>query len=74
MRYRFIEYEGNIYVVVGIGYGPDGIDPYYFMGSLLNRSGIISASLEPHTIAIPFDEAIEITSKIRLLALRILYG
>jgi len=76
MKFRFVEYEQDIYLVVGIGYNQDNRCPDYFVCVILDRnnSSLFKAIIHPHTINIPFDKAIEITDKNRLKLLGVLYG
>jgi hypothetical protein len=77
MKYRFVEYRGDIYIVIGIGYFNDfdaDSSPMFFEVIPLSDHSLIRSSLRPYTMNIPFSEAIEITDKNRLLALMVLYG
>lgn len=76
MKLRFIEYEHDIYVVVGFGYNQYNECPEYFVCVPLDRKhlNLFRAALQLHTLNIPLDKAMEITSKNKLLALMVLYG
>jgi hypothetical protein len=75
MKLTFIEYNRNIYIVVGIGYCSDNTNsPEFFEVVPLVDHNLIRSSFELSTLHIPFSEAIEITNKNRLLALMVLYG
>jgi hypothetical protein len=76
MKFRFVEYEQDLYLVVGIGYDQSNKCPDYFVCVILdkNNSNLFKAVIHPHTINIPFDKAIEITDKKKLLTLLVLYG
>lgn len=76
MKIRFIEFEGDIYVVVGITYDTNSIYPECFTAVPLSsyNYSIFKAMLQIDTINIPIDEAIEITDKNQILTLLVLYG
>lgn len=76
MKLRFIEYQDNIYIVVGISYDSKYLDGLYFVSVLLDRENksVIKSALSPHTLNIPLAEAKEITDKNRLISLMVLYG
>ena len=76
MKFRFVEYESNIYVVVGIGYNQLNECPEHFVCIPLDKNNLnlFKTSLQIQTVDIPLDKAIEITSKNKLLTLMVLYG
>jgi len=74
MKFRFIEYERDIYIVIGMGYDHSNICPEYFICVPLTKRGLFKASLQVQTIKIALDDAIEITSKSKLSILKVLYG
>jgi hypothetical protein len=77
MKLRFVEYAGSVYIVVGMGYGLfDSIESHvlFFDVVPINEYKLIRSALYPMSMKVPFSEAIEITDKKRLLALKVLYG
>lgn len=76
MKIRFIEYKGDVYVVIGISYDSTNSCPEYFLSVPIDEfhPSITRSLLESSSIKIPFVEAIEITSKNQILALMVLYG
>jgi hypothetical protein len=75
MRYRFIEYKGDLYVVVGITHDQTQSYPECFTAVPVTSSRTLTECLlERHVLTIPFSEAIEITNKNTILALMVLYG
>lgn len=75
MDFRFVEWRGELYIVLGIGYDsridpPDVFTAVPFDGHSLYRSVINM----PGIVKIPFTEAIEITDEKRLRAIWILFG
>jgi hypothetical protein len=76
MKYRFIEYEKTLYLVLGMGYDRSLECPEYFVCAPLDKDSmsLFRTSLILHTVNISLDKATEITSKNKLLALRVLYG
>jgi hypothetical protein len=75
MKLTFIEYKGNIYIVVGIGYcSGNPKSPEFFEVVPLVDHNLIKSSFGLSTLHVPFSEAIEITDKNRLIALMVLYG
>lgn len=76
MKFRFIEYKQDIYIVIGIGYDQFQECPEYFLCIPLTkqRLSLFGTVLLSSTTKIPIDQAIEITSKNKLLALLVLYG
>jgi hypothetical protein len=76
MKFRFIEYQSDIYIVVGIGYNELSECKEYFECIPLrkHRLNLFELILDRHTINIEIDKAKEITDKKRLLTLLVLYG
>ena len=75
MKMTFIEYRGDIYIVVGIGHiSTNIISPEFFEVVPLVDHSLVRSSLQLSTLYVPFSEAIEITDKNRLIALMVLYG
>ena len=76
MKFRFIEYQGDLYVVLGITYDKMQECPDCFVAAPVDKknSTLFKAALELYTINIPFSQAIEITNKNRLKAIMVLYG
>lgn len=76
MKIRFIEYSGDVYVVVGVTYDTKFQYPECYVAAPLDdvNSSIFRAVLSTDTLNIPFAEAIEITNKNRLISLMVLYG
>lgn len=75
MDFRFVEWRGELYIVLGIGYDsridpPDVFTAVPFDGRSLYRS-ILNM---PGIVKIPFTEAVEITDEKRLRAIWILFG
>lgn len=74
MKYRFIEYRGDLYVVIGITYDQTQSYPEVFKAVPVASSRTLTECLlETHTITIPFEYATEITDKNTILALMVLY-
>ena len=75
MKLTFIEYKGDIFIVVGIGYfsGNPNSPEFFEVVPLVDHS-LIRSSLQRSVMYVPFSEAIEITDKNRLIALKVLYG
>ena len=73
MKLRFIEYQGDIMVVVGITYIA-AYDPPECYVAVYIQDTIISSVLLDRGINVPFSEAVEITDPKRLAALWVLYG
>lgn len=76
MKMRFIEYEDDIYVVIGITYDASRAYPECFVAVPLKDAerSATRAMLSLHTLTIPFVEAKEISDKNRLISLMVLYG
>lgn len=76
MRFRFIEYQNDIYVVVGITYDSKYLDDICFVSVPLDRNNksLIGSMLSLHTFNIPLAKAKEITDRNRLISLMVLYG
>lgn len=76
MKIRFIEYQNDIYVVIGITYDSKLTYPECFVAVPLTeaRKSIYKCALSLHTLNIPFVEAEEVTDKNRLISLMVLYG
>lgn len=81
MKLRFIEFNNEIYIVVGIGYNnsypnPEGTTKLSFVAVPLlpGHRNIYTALLEAYSVTIPFEEATEITDKKRISSLMVLYG
>lgn len=75
MEFRFIEWHGDIYIVLGIGYNQQ-IDPpdVFICVPLENQSIYRSVINPPGLIKIPFTEANEITEEKRIIAIWALFG
>lgn len=69
----FVEYENDIYLVVGIG--TDRYSNQYFqVVPLRNHSRISRAFIEINSINVLMTEVIEITDPNKLSSIRLLYG
>lgn len=73
MKFRFITYLNEIYLVVGIGFDDAHQCQEYFEVIPL-QPNLFKAVLYDSTLKIPFSQAIEITDKNTLLNLLVLYG
>lgn len=76
MEYRFIEWNGELYIVVGIGYDTR-IDPpdVFHAVPIQNNQSLFKTVIEyPGLVKIPFSEAVEITDKKRIFAIWTLFG
>lgn len=76
MDVRFVEWRGELYIVLGIGYDsridpPDVFVAVPFDGKQTPLRAVISA---PGMVKIPFVEAIEITDEKRIQAILVLFG
>jgi hypothetical protein len=75
MHFRFIEWNKDIYVVLGIGYDQRMDPPDVFICVPLENQSIYRTVLtHPGLIKIPIAEAIEITEEKRIRAIWTLYG
>lgn len=75
MKFRFIEFEQELYLVVGITYDQKVTSECFVAVHIKDiRPSIYALSLSIHTRNIPFSEATEITDKKTLAALMVLYG
>lgn len=76
MLLRFIEFSGDIYLVVGITYEMRFDPPECFVAVPLTKANqsITRALIENFSVKIPLAYAMEITDKNRLQALLVLYG
>ena len=74
MNFRLIEYYGEIYVVLGIGYDAHHDPPDVFYCVKLEDSIIRSILSEQYVIAVPISQADEITDEERIKTIWILYG
>ncbi len=73
MTYRLIEWQGDIYIVLGISYNAKYDPPDVFYAVPIEESLFESVMLQSIRI-IPFSESIEITDEARIRAIWILYG
>lgn len=73
MKVRFIEYDGEIMVVVGIAYDTKFDPPECYVAVPLKDS-IVRSLFNLHTVTIPFDWAVEVSDKTRIKTLLVLYG
>lgn len=76
MDYRFVEWRGELYIVLGIGYDtridpPDIFTAVPFTGKDSFFKTVVEA---PGLVKIPFSEAVEITDEKRIRAIWILFG
>lgn len=74
MEIRFIEYDDETLVVIGMAYETRYDPPECYVAVPLKDSITRTALFSLNSITIPFTRAIEITDPKRLKALRILYG
>lgn len=74
MKFRVIEWQGELYIVVGLGYDEYSDPPDVFYAVPLEYSLIRSLLVSSYTVIIPISEAIEITDQNRIKAIWILYG
>lgn len=75
MDYTFIEWRGEIYIVLGIGYDTRIDPPDVFFGVPLQDKSILRSLINnPGVVKIPISEAIEITDENRINAIWILFG
>lgn len=79
--HRYIEYQGTIYIVVGIGYQTkrpfsDRGDEHYFDCIILSKENFrrIPSILVGKTVQIYCKDAEEVTDKNRLRMLELFYG
>lgn len=73
MKFRFIKYLTDIYLVVGMGYDSRNECPEFFEAIPL-ETNLFRAVIHQHVVRIPFSQAIEITDKNTLMNLLVLYG
>ena len=73
IKYRLVEYDEQILLVLGVGYDVN-YDPPEVFHCVQLRDSLFKSLLSPYEIVIPLSEAIEITDKKRLLAIWTLYG
>lgn len=75
MEFRFVEWRGELYIVLGIGYDSRIDPPDVFTAVPFDGRGLYQSVLDaPGIVKIPFTEAIEITDEKRLRAIWILFG
>ena len=75
MDFRFVEWNGEIYIVLGIGYDRRQDPPDVFICVPLEKESIYKTAITaPGLIKIPIIQAVEITEKKRLLAIWALFG
>lgn len=74
MDLRFLEYYGEIYVVVGMGYDCSIDPPDVFYCLKLEDSIIRTVISYQNVVKLPISEVIEITDINRIKTLWILYG
>ena len=74
MKYRLIEWNSQIYIVLGIGYNKVYDPPEVFCVVPLDKDFIRSTIMTLDLIEIPFYEAVEITDKTKIRTIWILYG
>ena len=74
MRYRFVEYKGDIYIGIGQGYDSNFDPPEILIGIPLEHSVHRSLLMNLVETRIPLFQAIEITDKNRIKTLLVLYG
>ena len=76
MKLRFIEYCGDIYIVLCITYDTKHHCPECFVAIPISdkQSSLVRTALQLQTLNIPFTDAKEITDKNRLISLMVLYG
>jgi hypothetical protein len=74
MKYRLIEWRGEVYVVVGIGYDVTRDPPDVYHCYLLEHSLLRTSLQSKWPTIISFSEAVEITDKKKIQTIWILYG
>lgn len=75
MDFRFIEWRGELYIVLGIGYDSRIDPPDVFTAVPFDGRSLYQSVLNmPGIVKIPFTEAVEITDEKRLRAIWILFG
>lgn len=73
MELRFIEYNSQIFVVIGFSYITK-YDPPECYVAIPVKGSIIKSTFQVETINIPFTKATEITNPKTIKALLVLYG
>lgn len=74
MKIRLIEFQGAIYLVVGIGYNSKFNPPETYYAVPLQESIYRDLILAHFVVKIPMAEAIEITDINKIKALLVLFG
>ncbi len=74
MKFRLIEYQTFIFIVVGIGYNRNYIPPEVFYCVPLEDTIYKSVLTNIDVIEIPLSQVTEITDKKRIQAIWVLYG
>ena len=75
MKFRFIKYLKEFYVVVGIAYDTSQEYPDCYVVVPLDKTvNLFRAVLQKDTINVPFVLAEEVTDKNELITLLVLYG
>lgn len=76
MKFRFIEYQGDLYLVVGITYDNTKEYPDCFVITPIDKTTtkLTRTALIGNTLTIPIAYVKEITDKNKLLTLMVLYG
>ena len=75
MEFRFVEWRGELYIVLGIGYDSRIDPPAVFTAVPFDGQSLYRSVLNmPGIVKLPFTEAVEITDEKRLRAIWILFG
>ena len=74
MKVRLVEWQEDIYLVLGIGYDQYSDPPDVYLAIPLKDTIIRSLLINPDLIKIPFSEALEITDEKKVKTILILFG
>lgn len=74
MKVRLVEWQEDIYLVLGIGYDQLADPPDVYLAIPLKDTIIRSLLINPDLIKIPFSEAVEITDEKKVKTIFILFG
>lgn len=73
-KYRFVEYEDDIWLIVGIGYNSEKRADVFEIVPLFQNNNINRASISVDSVQVEIDEVTEIEDKNTLESIFILYS
>jgi hypothetical protein len=72
-KFRFIEYQGTIYVLVGIGFKQNLLNYYFYLVHVKDFNKYLEKKSDFYTISVNMDYCNEITDKNKLKLLKLLF-